>query len=143
MHIKILVRLKANLTRYSPRLIVGTEGYTIGEYGKWSRASDRFVGVHFPGITTIDVLWDSSEIIDKEYLQEEMENKQKFMKAIKNATDVIIAEGSRGGFKYLTFSLKNEDGMEIHKSIGDRKKAQRLLSIFKDYGITVNKIIIK
>ena len=66
---RINVRLKVDLTQYLKGLIVGSEGYTIGNYGIWSRANDNFTGVHFPGIGSLDVLWSSLEIIDEEYLR--------------------------------------------------------------------------
>lgn len=50
----IRVKLKSDLTRYADGLLPGIEGYTIGRYGIWSRGSDRFVGVTFPGIATLD-----------------------------------------------------------------------------------------
>lgn len=52
----IKVKLKVDLTKYNPNLIIGTIGYTIGEYDIWSRGSDRFISVCFPNIQTIDVL---------------------------------------------------------------------------------------
>jgi hypothetical protein len=67
-HIK--VKLLTDLSKYAPGLVPGVEGHTIGQYGLWSRGSDRFIGVCFPGIAKLDVLWESIEVIDKEYLEE-------------------------------------------------------------------------
>lgn len=61
----IRVRLRTDLTRYNAKLTPGVEGVTVGEYGMWSKGSDRFVGVHFPGIVTLDVLWEGLEIVDE------------------------------------------------------------------------------
>lgn len=35
---RIKVRLNVDLTQYLKGLIAGSEGYTIGNYGTWSRA---------------------------------------------------------------------------------------------------------
>lgn len=70
MNERIRVRLTVDLTEYKPDLIAGSEGYTIGSFGMWSRTFDRFIGVNFPRIGTLDVLWKSLEIIDEEYLRE-------------------------------------------------------------------------
>ena len=64
------VKLTVDLTQYAKGLVAGTEGITAGQQGMWSRGSDRFITVRFPGITTLDVLWDSLEIIDEEVLKE-------------------------------------------------------------------------
>lgn len=53
----IKIRLRVDLTEYLPGLVVGTEGITIGNQDMWSRGSDRFVGVHFQGKGSLDVLW--------------------------------------------------------------------------------------
>ena len=71
----VRVRLTEDLTRYHPKLIVGAEGITIGQYGMWSRQFDRFVGVNFDGIGPFDILWKGLEIIDKEYLKQEKDMK--------------------------------------------------------------------
>lgn len=56
MNKKIKVKLKVNLEKYGEGLKEGTIGYTVGEYGMWSKSNDNFVGVCFPGIKTLDVL---------------------------------------------------------------------------------------
>lgn len=45
------VKLTVDLTQYAKGLVAGTEGITAGQQGMWSRGSDRFVTVRFPGIT--------------------------------------------------------------------------------------------
>jgi hypothetical protein len=47
---RLRVRLTTDLSRYHAGLTVGAEGVTVGAAGTWSRGSDRFVGVMFPGI---------------------------------------------------------------------------------------------
>ena len=43
------VKLTVDLTQYAKGLVAGTEGITAGQQGMWSRGSDRFVTVRFPG----------------------------------------------------------------------------------------------
>ena len=71
-------------------MVAGTEGITAGQQGMWSRGSDRFVTVRFPGITTLDVLWDSLEIIDEEVLKEMDRQKKLFVENLKSAKDVTL-----------------------------------------------------
>ena len=41
--------------------------------------NDRFIGVHFPNAGTFDILWESLEIIDQEYLKEMAEGEKERM----------------------------------------------------------------
>lgn len=138
---RMKVRLKVDLTRYIPNLIVGSEGYTIGRYGDWSRGSDRFVGVVFPNIGTLDVLWESLDIIDEEYLKVASEDEKTFIEELRSAKDVLIVVGPKGGFRYLIFDYKNIEGVEVRKSIGFKKEAERCLKIFEENGILVKRKI--
>jgi hypothetical protein len=99
----IKVRLTTDLTKYHRDLLPGVEGHTVGQSGMWSRGSDRFIGVHFPNVGTFDVLWDSLEIIDAEYLARAAAKKQKKMEALKSAKRVVRTIGPAGGFKYLSY----------------------------------------
>ena len=96
------VKLTVDLTQYAKGLVAGTEGITAGQQGMWSRGSDRFVTVRFPGITTLDVLWDSLEIIDEEVLKEMDRQKKLFVENLKSAKDVTCM-WPKGGFKYLSY----------------------------------------
>ena len=134
------VKLTVDLTQYAKGLVAGTEGITVGRQGMWSRGSDRFITVRFPGITTLDVLWDSLEIIDEEALKEIDRQKQLFAENLKGAEDVTLYVGPRGGFKYLSYSYTDkESGINVHTSEGFRDKAYRILDILKEYGIPVTK----
>ncbi len=134
------VKLTVDLTQYANGLVAGTEGITVGRQGMWSRGSDRFITVRFPGITTLDVLWDSLEIIDEEALKEIDRQKQLFAENLKGAEDVTLYVGPRGGFKYLSYSYTDkESGINVHTSEGFRDKAYRILDILKEYGIPVTK----
>ncbi len=66
---RIKVKLIADLSKYAHGLLPGVEGYTIGQYGSWSRGSDRFVGVCFPKIATLDVLWIPLKLSTKSTLK--------------------------------------------------------------------------
>lgn len=134
---RIKVKLIADLSKYAPGLLPGVEGYTIGEYGRWSRGSDRFIGVCFPEIATLDVLQESIEIIDKEYLEEATLRQKKQIEELKSARNVIMYVGSRGGFRHLSYEYTSVDGISVHVNNGFKDKAEKLIEIFKQYGINV------
>jgi hypothetical protein len=56
----------------------------------WSRGSDQFVGVNFPGAGSLDVLWSSLDIIDEEYLREAEIRRTKRYEALKSALVTIL-----------------------------------------------------
>lgn len=134
-HIK--VKLISDLSKYAPGLLPGVEGYTIGEYGTWSRGSDRFIGVCFPKIATLDVLWKSIEIIDKDYIEEAALLQKNQMDELKSAQNVIMYVGPRGGFRYLSYKYTSMEGISCSVSNGHKSEAERLIEIFKQYGIDV------
>lgn len=123
MERRIGVRLLVDLSRYAPGLLPGIEGHTVGQYEVWSRASDRFVGVCFPGIATLDVLWESLEITDTEYLAQQASCRETHMEELKTARDVVWHVGPRGGFRHLTYEYSSADGTVNHTAIGFRQKA--------------------
>lgn len=133
---KYKVRLKTDLTKYGEGLKEGIEGYTIGEYGMWSRGSDRFVGVCFPGISTLDVLWDSLEIIDEDFLKRREDSKNKFKEDLKTAYEVEKHVGPRGGFRYLCYSY---NGGHVANYFKD--EAEEIEKIIKDYNIEVKVVV--
>lgn len=137
MERQIKVKLKTDLSKYAQGLLPGAEGYTIGQYGLWSRGSDRFIGVCFPEIATLDVLWNSIEIIDKDYLEESALLEKRQMEELKSAQNVVMYVGPKGGFRHLSYQYKSLDGISNSVSIGSRSKAERLIGIFNQYGIDV------
>ena len=137
METQIKVRLKADLTQYHPGLTLGVEGYTIGVYGEWSRNFDRFIGVCFPGIHTLDVAWDSLEIIDAEYLERLAKEKQEKMDVLKNARNVVRRVGPRGGFRHLAYEYTDKARVNVHASTGSRSEAGELEKFFSEHGIPV------
>lgn len=139
----IKVRLKVDLTEYLPGLVIGTEGITIGTNGMWSCVSDRFVGVYFPGKGSLDVLWRSLEIIDKEYLKEVKENEARFLKDLKSASNVVKVVGPRGGFRYISYTFTNSEGIESHVTNAFRKEANKLIEFFNRNGIEITTKIIE
>jgi len=119
------------------KLVPGVEGVTVGRHGEWSRGSDRFVGVRFQEIGTFDILWESLEIIDAEYLAEAAERERKTRELLKNAKSVVRIVGPRGGFRYLSYEYVNEHGIPCHVSNGDRNAADNLVKYFLEQGIEV------
>ncbi|HZS02492.1 MAG TPA: hypothetical protein VFE37_27505 [Chloroflexota bacterium] len=134
---RVKVRLKVDLTAYLAGLVAGSEGYTVGRYGPWSRSFDRFVGVHFPGIGTLDVLWSSLEIIDEAYLRAAADEEARRWEALKSAQDVVVVRGPKGGFRCLSYRYTTPEGAPAHISIGFRGQAERELAFFYEHGIPV------
>jgi hypothetical protein len=128
----IKVRLKVNLTQYHPGLVAGAEGMTAGASGIWSRGSDRFTGVRFPSAGTFDILWESLEIIDEQFLAERAASEQKKWEQLKEAKDVVRYVGPKGGFKYLSYQYPGGN-----VSTGSRDEADKLIEFFKQHGISV------
>ncbi|HWO98313.1 MAG TPA: hypothetical protein VNM45_18665 [Bacillus sp. (in: firmicutes)] len=141
MEDKIKVRLKTDLTKYLKGLVAGSEGHTVGRFGMWSRGNDNFIGVHFPGIGTLDVLWSSLEIIDEEYLKKAEERRKQRFEEYKSAKDIIKYVGSRGGFKGLSFSYRTLDGITVHYSNGFKQESEELIKYFQEIGLKVNEKI--
>jgi len=137
MNRSIKVRLTQDLTRYHPGLVPGVEGVTVGQYGLWSRGSDRFVGVRFPDIGPFDILWDSLEIVDKEYLTEAAERDKRKWELLKLAKNVVRTVGPKGGFRHISYEYIDEHGTTSHVSNGDRQEAEKLVQFFQKYGIEV------
>ena len=139
---RIKVRLKTDLTKYKKGLIAGTEGVTVGRQGMWSRGSDRFITVCFPNIATLDVLWESLEIIDEDVLREQEAQQKQFDKNLKTAHDVVLRLGPRGGFRYLSYSYTDlKSGCSVHTSIGFRKEAYQIMEKMKSYNIPIREKI--
>ncbi|WP_228551277.1 hypothetical protein [Paenibacillus sp. B01] len=137
MHKRIQVKLTVDLTQYLNGLVAGTEGYTIGSYGSWSRANDNFTGVHFPGLGSLDVLWSSLEIIDQKYLEElEVQRKQR-LEEFKTAKNITKYVGSRGGFKGLSFEYTGSNGISVSYSNGFKQESEKLIEYFKKLNLKI------
>ncbi len=136
----IKVRLKTDLTRYNPKLVIGVEGVTVGQTGMWSRGSDRFIGVNFPEIGTFDILWEGLEIIDQEYLAKMKKQKDEEAEALKTATDVVKYVGPNGGFQCLRYTYTGPDGRICSTSQGFRAKAEEIESLLRAYNIPIREV---
>ena len=134
------VRLKVDLTNYHPSLVVGSEGETCGRggLGSWSHAHDRFIMVRFPGCT-LDVLWESLQIIDEEYLGKVKEQQQKFHNELKTAKNVKLVLGPKGGFRYLSLEYESEYG-SMHSSYGFKEEANEIMEVLKTYGVWITTV---
>jgi len=136
------VRLRVDLTRYRSELVAGVEGTTVGAAGLWSSGSDRFVGVRFPS-TTIDVLWESLEIIDEQYLAEAKRRDAEKREALKSATSVVRYAGARGGFKYLSYQYTDKSGVVSHVSTSSKAEAEELTVLFNQLNIPVKDTVLE
>jgi len=143
MEENIKVKLLVDLTRYANGLVEGSEGYTVGSQGMWSRANDNFVTVCFPGIATLDVLWQSLEIIDEEYLKKVEEENKKWKEQLKTAKCVELHLGPRGGFRTLQFEYRDDNKVVCHYAIGFKNKADKIIEFFKENNISIKEIIDK
>lgn len=141
MEEQIKVKLLVDLTRYADGLVEGSEGYTIGSKGMWSRANDNFVTVCFPNIATLDVLWKSLEIIDEEHLRKAEEWSKKWREQLKTARCVELHLGPRGGFRSLQFEYLDDNGIVIHYANGFKNEADNIVKIFKSNNIKIERII--
>ena len=140
---RINVRLKVDLTQYLVGLIAGSEGYTIGNHGIWSRANDNFIGVHFPGIGSLDVLWSSLEIIDKEYLKEVEKRRKQRLEEYKSAREIVKYIGPRGGFKSLSFTYTDLNGKIVHYSDGFKREAEKIIEYFRELNLQITEKVMK
>ncbi|MEZ6057695.1 MAG: hypothetical protein R3C01_13425 [Planctomycetaceae bacterium] len=129
--------MTADLTRYHPSLVIGAEGHTTQSAGLWSRTSDRFVPVLFPASGQFDILWDSLEIIDAEYIAEVEARKVEHHEALRSATNVVCAVGPRGGFRYVSYEFRGKDGIRHSGSTSFKSEAEELMELFESYGITI------
>ena len=141
MEEKIKVKLLVDLTKYADGLVKGSEGYTIGSKGMWSRANNSFVTVCFPNIATLDVLWKSLEIIDGEYLKKSEESNKRWIEQLKTAKCVELHIGPRGGFRSLQFEYLDDNKIVIHDAIKFKNKADSILEIFKENNIKIEEVI--
>ncbi len=83
---------------------------------------------------------DSVEIIDKEYLEEVVAlHQEKQIEELRSARNVIVHVGPRGGFRYLSYEYTSVDGISVHSSNGFKDKAEKLIEIFEQYGVNVEK----
>jgi hypothetical protein len=134
----IKVRLKTDLTRYHKGLVPGVDGRTSDQSGVWSRGSNRFIGVAFPGIGTFDVLWDGLEIIDEDYLAEQAKRKEEELEGRKSAQNVKRILGPKGTFKSLSYDYVNANGERRTVTTKNRDEAGFLVKFFKGHGIKVS-----
>jgi len=135
----IRVRLNVSLTEYHPSLKAGTEGVTVDTGGEWSRHFDRFTGVRFPEAGVRDILWQSLEIVDEEYLQEKAEEKRRLHEALRTATDVVLRLGPNGGFRGFSYELEL-DGRRQRGVAYSREEADELIAVLEKYGIPVEEV---
>lgn len=93
--------------------------------------------MHFPEKGTLDVLWESLEIIDEEYLKRVKEQENTHFEELKSATEVVKFIGPRGGFRYLSYTYTDSNGIQIQTSNGFRKDADKLIDFFERNGIEI------
>lgn len=108
----------------------------------WNRGSDRFVGVNFLDKGILNILWESLEIIDKEYLKAAKNRENKHLEELKSVTKVVKFVGPRGGFRYLSYTYINSNGIQVHTSNGFHKEADKLIDFFKRNGYKSSRVML-
>jgi hypothetical protein len=78
-------------------------------------------------------------ILEPAMALEYLEGDKKFARFehLRNATDVVKAYGPRGGFRSLSYSYVDDQGVSNHASTGDRSEAEDLEEYFRSVGITI------
>jgi hypothetical protein len=132
------MKLTVDLTSYRPGLVAGTHGFIES----FSGSNDCFAKVSFPslGVTYMDILWKSIEIIDDEYLEHASNEKRKFQESLKTAQDVVLTVGPKGGFKHLSYTHTIEGSIR-HNSCGWKSEWDEVKPILEKYGIPIKTIV--
>jgi hypothetical protein len=137
------VKLTRDLTTYLPGLVAGTEGFATELH---TSGCDRFVPVTFPNIGSLCVLWESLEIIDKEYLEKLEEADLRLAMDLKTAKNVKWVTGPRGGFKYLHYEYldsKTSPPTPVNASCGLRRRAEEIREMIEENGIPIISLVTK
>jgi hypothetical protein len=125
----IRVKLVVDLSRYDSRLTGGQEGDAYSD----SYLGDCFAFVRFDCGAGLDVLWNSLDIIDEEYLAEVAQRESEMEAKLATARDAILHLGPRGGFRCLSYFIPG-DG---HTSLGFKEKAMKHMGIMERHGIEI------
>lgn len=124
--------LTSDLTRYHPSLVSGATGTIVSLTG----LNDRFARVRFADVGVIDVLWESIQITDSEYLTQQRTIEEEKLAELKNATNVVVRFGPNGAFRSLSYTV-TRDGVPCQITKGSKKSALRELEYFKEIGIAI------
>lgn len=131
---KTRVKLKIDLTRYDTRLTEGSQGYAIGAQGAFSKMSDRFATVVFDNGVIFDVAWSTLEILQKQVdlnISTDIDSilrklDRDSINQLSTATNVTLHVGPRGGFRYLSYYIGNNQYWTAN-----RNSALEELALFK------------
>jgi hypothetical protein len=126
-------KLSDDLTKYYPTLIKGAEGKILSCY---SKLGDRFCTAQFnKDSIIIDLLYDTLiPIKDEQYLKELNEYKTGKARQLDTAYDIFYITGPRGGFKYLSYQYKGNNGVSYSTTNHDKTSGLEELAYFKKIG---------
>lgn len=111
----VRVSLTKDLSQYHPQLVIGALGVLSGV----SRQDERAKYIKFDDFNYNSVIYsDNYDIVDEEFLLAADIIKYKKLSAIVESNKVVLGQGPRGGFKYLSVEYINEDGICCHESMG-------------------------
>lgn len=133
----VRVRLNDDLRRYHAHLVPGSEGSMLpgAKVDMWG-SQDRFGAVRFDCCgAMLDVLLTGVTILDEEYLRELAEARAAELASLKDAREVELRLGPRGGFRSLSYRLPGQS-----RSMYDRAAADEHLAVFAKHDIPVRTI---
>ena len=126
------VQLTVDLTRYDHRLVAGSTGTTTGGY---SRLGDRFTGVRFDNGAYLDVLWESLDITDEEYLAKKDAEQATLVEDLRKTRKAVWHQGPRGGFYAFDVEYDGAEG-PVFRTYG-KTEGTRIREIIEGHGIPV------
>lgn len=132
------VELSADLTSYHPSLVKGCKGTIVS----WTASVDFMARVRFREAGIMEINWRSLKIVDEEYLRQASERRKEEEEELLTATNVVLKLGPAGGFKYLSFVVRQKNGKTLNTGIGyeGRQLAKRYLDFFREHEIDVQEI---
>lgn len=111
----VRVCLTKDLSQYHPQLVIGALGALSGV----SKQDERAKYIKFDDFCYNSVIYsDNFNIVDEEFLLAADIVKYKKISAIVEGNKVVLGQGPRGGFKYLSVEYINEEGICCHESMG-------------------------
>ena len=128
------VQLNTDLTNYSKGLVVGVKGITCAPRTQWGKSFG--IGVEFETGEFLDVLESGLDVLDEGYWEQIAKEKEEYLESLKEATDIEVTYGPRGGFKYLSYRI-NHKGFH---GIGFKQSAEEHLEAFRKAGLYIKTI---
>lgn len=120
------VRILKDLTAYDPHLTIGSIGTAYEDRISHNDWGAEMVEVKVGGMEPIPIGWNVLEILDKVFWS-------KRERDIKQAYDIELGQGSRGGFKWLRFYSIDKFGNKRSYTTNIKHEAGKLLELVEEY----------